>query len=217
MPEIFSNPSKKEEKTDKTTAAVTTEKLPTTNTPPSGNGFLSAFMVKPDGVRFETQEDKEEILLFMRAHPITNLSWIFVTFVFLITPGFLLPLIISSFNIGISLPPGYFIVLPYLWYLAVVGYAFTNFLYWYFNVYIVTNQRIIDIDWLNLLYKKLSSTHLDKIQDVSYKQGGIMDSFFDFGNVFIQTAGTDPNFEFESVPHPDKVVREISQIVQNTK
>ena len=77
----------------------------------------------------------------------------------------------------------------------------------------MTNKRVVDIDWVNLLYRQVSEAQLEKIQDVTYKMSGILDSFFNFGSVFIQTAGPDPNFEFESVPNPDLVVRKINELL----
>lgn len=182
---------------------------------PSTYRMMSAFMVRPNGVRFETQQDEEEILLFMRQHLITNLGWILTTLVLFLIPMLVTPVLFSLGVVPQNLPPGYFLVLPLIWYLGVFGFAFTNFLHWYYNVYIVTNERVVDIDWISLLYKQLSSTQISKIQDVTYKQGGILDSFFDFGDVFIQTAGTEPNFEFAAVPKPNQVVREIDRIIEN--
>lgn len=201
MPDIFHQPQPK-------------PSPPTTKTGRAKTSLLSAFMVRPNGIRFETQEESEEILLLMRKHPVTNLGWIFVTVGLILVPIFFSPLILSSQIVPPTAPIGLYFMMPILWYLGVFGYAFTSFLGWYYNIYIVTNQRIIDIDWINLLYKQISSTQLRKIQDVTYKQGGLLDSFFDFGNVFIQTAGTEPNFEFEAVPKPEKVVRQINQYLE---
>lgn len=209
MPELFRATTDKPTNIEKTPEIKSVEVKPKQR-----HRMLSAFMIRPDGVRFETQEDQEEILLFMRAHPITNVRWIVATLILLIVPMILLPLLAGTRLLPSEVPPGYYIVLPLVWYLGVFGFAFTNFLHWYFNVYIVTNQRVVDIDWINLLYKQLASAQLARIQDVTYKQGGILDSFFNFGNVFIQTAGTEPNFEFESVPKPDQLVREIDRIIE---
>jgi hypothetical protein len=85
---------------------------------------------------------------------------------------------------------------------------------WYFNVYIVTNERIIDVDFFYLLYNKVSSTRIDRLQDVSYKLGGVVRAVFDFGDVFVQTAGSEPNFDFLSVPHPETVVRKIVELME---
>lgn len=202
MPEIFLRSKQKKLAPDKTLAAK------------KRNGVLSSFLIRPAGVTFETQEEEEEIILLLRRHIITNFVWVLFTIILVLIPGIALPAIMLS---GI-LPPervaGYYIVMPLLWYLGVFGYAFSNFLNWYYNVYIVTNKRIVDIDWRGLLYKEFASGSLEKIQDVSYKQGGIIDSFFNYGTVFIQTAGTEPNLEFELVASPDEVVKEINQIIE---
>ena len=41
--------------------------------------LLGQFIRKPRGVRFNGQDSKEEILLFMRQHVIVNLRWILIT------------------------------------------------------------------------------------------------------------------------------------------
>lgn len=206
MPELFNAP--------KTHPAKKISGSPVTATPSSS---LSSFMVKPNGIRFETQEAKEEIFLLMRQHPIRNVGWILATLGLVLLPGFIVPLFLAASIIPADFPPGYFVVLPLLWYLGVFGFAFTNFLHWYFNVYILTSERVVDIDWVNLLYKRLSSTHLANIQDVTYRQSGFIGSLFDFGNVYIQTAGTDPNFEFDAVPKPNFVVTEINKVLKKGK
>ncbi len=175
--------------------------------------MLGAFIVEPEGVKFETQDDSEQVLLFLRQHPVTNMGWIFAVIILVFIPVFISPVIISSGLLSAQVPLGLYIILPLVWYLGTFGYAFTSFLYWYFNIYIVTNKRIVDIDWLNLLFRQVSSAQIEKIQDVTYKMGGILDSFFNFGSVFIQTAGPDPNFEFEAVPNPERVVRKINELL----
>lgn len=209
MPEIFTSKPVEQPKTAKEAG------VPKTGKPPTPQGF-SAFMERPRGIHFETQEPEEEILLLMRRHPVTNVSWVTMMLILISLPLFIGPLLIGFGLIPPEVPAGYYIVVPFLWYLGVVGIAFTNFLRWYFNVYIVTSDRVVDIDWLSLLYKQLSSTQLEKIQDVTYNQGGILDSFFDFGNVLIQTAGSEPNFEFEAVPKPERVVRQIHKILEKS-
>ncbi len=178
---------------------------------------LSAFMIEPKHVRFETQEAEEKILLLMRRHPVTNLGWVVISLLMVVVPTIIVPLLIASGILPEGIPPGYYVIAPLVWYIGTFGYAFTNFLHWNFNVYIVTSRRVVDIDWLSLMYKQLSSTQLDKIQDVTYKQGGILDSFFDFGDVLIQTAGNEPNFEFDAIPRPEIVVRQINHILSERR
>ncbi|RJR15738.1 PH domain-containing protein [Candidatus Microgenomates bacterium] len=175
--------------------------------------MAAAFLERPKDIVFETQAKDEEIVLFLRQHFVVNAGWIlFAVFLFLL-PGFILPALLSSSTLVAAIPAGYFVVLPLLWYTGIFGFVLASFLHWYFNVYIVTDRRIVDIDWINLLYKMFSSTSLDKIQDVNLKQGGITEIFFNFGDVFIQTAGSEQNFEFKAVPRANEVVSEINELV----
>ena len=176
-------------------------------------GSLSAFAVLPKDIRFETQEANEEIVIFLRQHVIVNAGWIFASIILALLPT-IVEILLSGTNLLPTLPAGYYVVIPALWYLGLFGYIFVSFLHWYFNIYIVTNERVVDIDWVSLLYKHFASTRLDKVQDVSYKQACILDLFFNFGHVYIQTAGSEQNFEFAAVPKPDLIVRQINELVE---
>jgi hypothetical protein len=90
--------------------------------------------------------------------------------------------------------------------------AFEKFLNWYFNVYIITTERIIDVDFISLLYKQVSEAQIAKIQDVTYTMGGLARAVFNYGDVLIQTAGELPNFDFLAVPHPNKVAAVIAEM-----
>lgn len=174
---------------------------------------LSAYLFMPDGLRFETQEPGEAIILLLRKHWLTNLSWIIIAIVTIVLPLFLFPaLIVSGINIG-SAPKNILSELIFIWYLLVFSYILVNFLLWYFTVSVVTPERIIDIDFINLLNKKFAETRIARVEDVTMRTGGFIRSFFDYGNVFIQTAAKEAVFQFDAVPHPDKVVRIVNQLM----
>ena len=174
---------------------------------------LTAFAVNPYGVRFETQEAEEQVMLFLRQHLIVNVPWVVITVILLLAPSVLFPLVLGS--ISVPLPFGYVLVGTLSWYLVTAGFALLNFLHWFFNIYIVTNERVIDIDFQYLLFKRFSQAELERIQDISYTTGGIVATVFHYGNVYIQTAGETPNLEFLAVPRPDKVVEKIRSFMEN--
>ncbi len=160
----------------------------------------------PD-IHFETQHRSEKVILVLRAHPITQISWLInslIFFIFLIFLNFI-PLSFFSLSQIIFINIfGTFIILSYLWF---------NFLSWFFNVGIVTSERIIDIDFHMILYKEVTASRLDRIEDITSKSGGYLASFFDYGNVFVQTAGTEANIEFFNIPHPSRVVQIINGLL----
>ncbi len=179
---------------------------------PQSMSPLSAFAERPGGVRFETQESKESVELFLRQHPIVNLGWLTTAAILLAVPYFALPILLRMLNITQYVPMGYIIVASAFWYLATFGFILTNFIHWFFNIYIVTNERIVDIDFYYLLYKHFSEADLSKIQDISYTSSGILPTMLDFGNVYIQTAAETPVLEFDKIPHPERVVQTIRMI-----
>lgn len=172
------------------------------------HSFLSTYTLYPDKANFETLENDEKIVLLLRQHIIVNVRWVIITGLLLLVPSFT-----KLFGIFDALPAGFGIVYPMIWYLITIAYALENFLSWYFNVYFVTDRRIIDVDFYNLIYKQVSDAQLSKIEDVTYNMGGVIRTLFNYGNVFIQTAAEVNQFEFLAVPQPDKVAKIIQDLM----
>jgi len=168
---------------------------------------LSSFAYLPKGVSFETKNREEKIVLLLRRHPITNLRWILIA-VFLI----LAPLVLNFFPILDFLPANFRFVAVLGWYLITLAFIFENFLDWFFNVNIITDERIVDIDFDNLIYKKISEMAIDKIQDVTVRTGGVVRTMFNYGDVFIQTAAEVTNFDFLAVPNPERVTKILEEL-----
>ncbi len=171
-------------------------------------GLMAAFMVRPRGVRFETQDPEEKILLLLRRHVVTNLGWMFGSLV-----GVFVPFVFPFLPIYLALPATYQILTVMVWYLLVFGYAFESFLAWYFNVYIITDERIIDYDFYSLLYKRVSEAKIDKVEDVTFELGGALRSLLHYGNVYMQTAGEQRELDFEDVPNPEVVVKLLNELM----
>jgi uncharacterized membrane protein YdbT with pleckstrin-like domain len=178
---------------------------------------LTAYAIHPDGVRFETQEEAEEVVLFLRQHPVVLVPTALLGVVLVLAPTLFVPLIVQSLKLPITFPPSYLVVGTAVWYLVTFGVLLSRFIRWFFNIYIVTNERLIDIDFIHLLYKEFSEARLSKVQDLTYKTSGVLAVVFNFGNVAIQTAGQLPNFEFELVPSPERVVRIIGDLVEKAR
>jgi len=71
----------------------------------------------------------------------------------------------------------------------------------------VTNERVVDIDFAYLLVQEVSATRITQIEDVTYRRIGVLATLFDYGNVFVQTAGTEANIEFLGIPQPKRVAQ----------
>jgi hypothetical protein len=196
--------------------------------------------IYPDNVGFETQNTGEKIFIKVRSHIITNFGWIFRGVISLFAPVIavigisLLEVILSlifpsSGNKNSSeLINEIFFLIPWqiyfvgflMYYSALTTYFFINFLNWYFNIYLVTNQRIIHIEYKAFTGKNIAEAPLKNIEDISQKIIGFFPSIFNYGNVRIQTAAQRSKFYLLSVPNPSwfrDVVSDLAKLVQSNK
>lgn len=205
MPELYNSPQQPDKEPDLSQPAKSTLKS-TQNLKPTANPF-AAFCYNPTNVRFETQEDQEKVILLLRQHPIVNLPWIFIAAVLIMAPS-----VLSVFPLIEFLPPNFQFVAVLFWYLIVTAFVLESALSWFFNIYIVTDERLIDVDFHNLIHKEVTESKIDKVQEITHKVGGVAGTVFNYGTVTIQTAGAVPNLEFQSVPNPAEVVRIIQEL-----
>ncbi|OIP57166.1 MAG: hypothetical protein COX79_05435 [Candidatus Levybacteria bacterium CG_4_10_14_0_2_um_filter_36_16] len=174
--------------------------------------FYSSLSYFPQGITFEDQEANEEIILLIRRDFITNIPWVAMSFSLIIAP-----ILFSFFSdtlfpfIQIS-PTTHFLLLLF-YYLLVAGFILVEFTLWYFNILLVTNMRVIDVDIDGILYKNVAQTKLDLIQDVSYTQIGAIRSLFNYGDILVQTAGSLGNFECTKAPEPARVIKIIGDLI----
>lgn len=168
----------------------------------------AAYSAKPRKTAFSTQARDEQILLLLRKHPITQLGWVLSAIII-----FFIPIIFAGVPLLDFLPLNFQFAALIGWYLMLTGFIIESFLTWYFNVYIVTDERIIDVDFLSLIYHDISSAKIDNIEDVTAVKGGAIRSVIDFGTVRIQTAAEKTEFEFEDVPHPSRVTKLLNELM----
>jgi len=211
MPDIFVSKNLKPQavlsRQHRVMKALRQTKLPARFTNKTTNR-LTALAPFPDGVSFETQGFDEPIVLLLRPHPLTNIGWIILAILLILGP-IVLPLM-PLLNL---LPLRFGMALNMLWYLLTLSFVFEKFLGWFFNIFIVTDERVVDVDFYSFTYKEVSEAALGKIEDISYTTGGLFGSILDFGTVSIQTAGQKPNIEFENVPYPAQVVAVLRAVI----
>lgn len=168
---------------------------------------------RPTGIHFADQEDNETIELLLRRHGITNVPWLVVAAIGLILPIVILSLsVVVNFLRSVQVPYEVLLSLLILWYLLILAYVIGKFLHWYFNLYIVTNLHLVDINFHNLLSRDKVEVRLDDVQSVKPKVSGIFGSLFNFGDLNIETAAERQHLEFTAVPKPDMVTERIQDL-----
>lgn len=162
-------------------------------------------------VRFSSQHKDEEVLLVVRRVLITQIPWVINSVILL-----LLTLFLNTFLQDV-LTINQLIVLDLFSFFFIFSYAWVNYLLWYFTIGLVTNQRIVDLDFYHLIYKEFSATTIRQVSDITTKVGGFLGSVLNFGDVFIKTEGFEQNIEFEDIAHPQDVVKLINTLMKQNR
>ena len=77
------------------------------------------------------------------------------------------------------------------------------------NQLVVTNENIIQVLQFSLFNRQVSQLNLAKIQDVSVDQVGLVQLYFGYGTIEIETAGEAANFKFPYAEDPNRIAKMI--------
>lgn len=161
---------------------------------------------------FEDQFDDEEVLFVFRKHPIVMRKGLIIGLAaWLIGPTYTLILTYTSPD---NLPSmTFFGVSLLLSILLGMIILFPSWIGWYYSIFIVTDQRLIQITQKGLFHRSVVDLGLSKIQSTNYEIKGLQATLLSFGTIVIQTYMGD--LVIHEVHKPVEVVRRISQILRD--
>jgi hypothetical protein len=152
---------------------------------------------------FEDQFDDEEVLFVFRKHPVVMRVGLIL--------GMLGPLVgvlpslklltVSSFFFGLAggVLLGVVVFLP-------------SWISWYFSVFILTDQRFIQITQKRLFHRAVADLALGQIQSVNYEVSGLQETLLGFGTIKMQTYVGD--LTIHDVHHPAHIQKKIVGILR---
>jgi membrane protein YdbS with pleckstrin-like domain len=151
---------------------------------------------------------RHQIILKLRLAPfVFLLSLNFLAILFLFLLKFSLPQIlleqfprISTVKLNFFFAFLFSLILPVVW--SAIFFEITKY---YLTYWVITNQRIIEVKLIGLFNVEYSSIELEKIQDIKISIVGPLPSFFRFGNLEIETAGTKGEFVLDQIGDPELV------------
>lgn len=101
-----------------------------------------------------------------------------------------------------------------LFWLVICCWLWLVWLDWYLDIWVLTNQRVIDIEQRKLFNRRILVCGLDKIQNVTAKTSGPLATFFKYGDVEIKTADETNQITFYQISSPTAVQDKIMQAHQ---
>lgn len=164
---------------------------------------------------FPSQLADEEIYMVVREHWfhlfLKTLVWIFFAAILVMFNRFAKTYLPGLFE-GFSGQVTQLFIQVYTLFLTLS--LFLIFIFYYLNLQIITNIRIVDVTQEGLFSHTISELHIDKIEDVTSQTNGLFGTIFNYGHVFVQTAGTIERFEFQDVPNPADIEKLILDLYE---
>lgn len=153
------------------------------------------------------QKPYERVVYVLRRHWFTFLPKILIFVILSVIPPILYLMITTLFpavllnDILVALG----ILFGSLYYLSILLFFYTEFIIFYLDMWVVTNDRIMDIEQLGLFSRTISELDLFRIQDVTTDVHGFFATLFDYGDVSVKTASSNVHIVFYKVPHPNTI------------
>jgi hypothetical protein len=155
---------------------------------------------------FADQFDNEEVLFVFRKHPVVMRKGL--VFGMLGPLIGIVPVAINpnlGFNwffggLGVGLLLGILIFIP-------------SWIGWYFSVFIVTDQRLIQITQKGLFHRSVIDMNLSQIQMINYEVAGLQETLLGFGTIMMQTFVGD--LVIHDIHHPAKIQKKILEILRD--
>lgn len=162
---------------------------------------------------------KEHEIHLLRRHPITLLPLLIVTILLLTLPpaGYFFGRVIQPDLLGDSTSLTLYIIGASIFFLFGWMFIFQHFIEYWLDMLIVTDKRILDIDQSGLFGRTVSELRLYRTQDVTAEVKGFWNTMFDYGDIYIQTAGEIERFHFQDVPHPNKLSKMILELAEEDR
>jgi uncharacterized membrane protein YdbT with pleckstrin-like domain len=156
---------------------------------------------------FEDQFDDEEVLFVFHKHPVVMrkglvfglLGPLIGVLPSLFNPAAGFPLFFGGLGAGCLL--GLLIFTP-------------SWIGWHFSVFIVTDQRFIQITQKGLFHRSVADLALAQIQSVNYDVAGLQETMLGFGTIKMQTYVGD--LTIHDVHHPARIQKQLLSILRSS-
>ena len=167
-------------------------------------------------MRLKDFKADEEVIVIARHHWFVFFRDVVGIAVLFILPFFAIPVLgLFIAQGGVQVPGGFAFFFASLWALILWNMLFARWTDYYYDVWIVTNWRIIDIDQKGLFNRNISTLlNLDHIEDVTTEVNSVIGTLLNYGDLQVQTAAANREFIIKEIFTPrkiEKIIRDAQQ------
>lgn len=168
---------------------------------------------------FPGQEPNEEVAMIIRKHWVAVVGHIFIYFFAVLIPIAIHLILYYFFFIDIftdfTFSPLFILVFS-LYYIFWCLLFLKGWIDYYMDAWIITNQRLIDIEQTGFFHNTVAELRLDKIQDLVVEIKGFLPSMMRYGTIRVQTASNVQLFALKEIPNPEEVSNVILRLQNQT-
>lgn len=167
---------------------------------------------------FNDFRDQERVVAIVRHHWWVLFREVALLVIFFVAPFFIVPIVFASaVQGGAPIPGGAVLFFAAAWTLIIWNLMFARWTDYYYDIWVITNWRIIDIDQQGFFKRNVATLlTLDHIEDIETATNGIIGSLLNFGHVQVQTAAAEREFNIDDVSNPQRVEQTI-RVAQEEK
>ena len=170
--------------------------------------------------KFPGQRQGEKILMVIRKHPIVYIRIIMAFVITAFMPLAIFLIVWFSYYPISEHPKTSAIIGLFSCSFVLIGLAITlvAWLNEEFDLFILTNERLIDISQISFLKRTVASTPLKRIQDTTSNIDGVLPTLLNYGSIDVQTASGDASkFEIDRIPDPAFIARKILNYARESR
>ncbi len=151
----------------------------------------------------------EQVLALIHEDAIPYIPWMTLLFAWIVAPFFLLFPLFQQGMIGVVI------------FIALLGsgllFGWRRYFVWQHTVFVITDQRVVDVEQRGFFDRTYSEIGHNDIQDVTFRVKGILPTIFRYGTLSVKTAGTAADLEMRRVRYPAKFHDLINDLREEAK
>ena len=170
-------------------------------------------MKTPDFTLKDFKPD-EHVLIVARRHWFVFFRDVIGILLLFFIPFFAIPVLgvfVTAGTPTVTIPSGFGFFFASLWALVLWQMLFARWTDYYYDVWIVTNWRIIDVDQRGFFHRNIATLlNLDHIEDVTTDGNSVIGTLLNFGDIQVQTAAAKQELIFWETANPrhvEKIIR----------
>lgn len=170
-------------------------------------------------MRLKDFKPDEKVLVVARHHWFVFIRDVIGLLLLFFVPFFAIPILgifVTAGTPTVQIPSGFGFFFASFWALIIWQMLFARWTDYYYDVWIITNWRIIDIDQRGFFHRNVATLlNLDHIEDVTTDVNSIIGTLLNFGHIQVQTAAAKREFVFKEAAHPrkiEKIVRDAQEV-----